>query len=82
MLAGFIAIITQGSIDHGFGNIVQSYKDSDRIVWQEFELDPRYRHTFWTIMIGVILGGAGKNYCCSQSFMQRMLACKDHRNVN
>jgi len=83
MLAGFIAIIVKGSIDHdGFGNIVDTYRMGNRSVWTDFQFDPRYRHTFWSIVVGGVLGRWGNSFCTSQTFVQRFLACKDHRNVN
>ena len=82
MLSGFIAIIVKGSIDHGgFSNISDAYREGGRNVWAEFQGDPRYRLTVWSILIGGILGGSGSVYCCSQSFIQRMLACKNQKNV-
>jgi len=82
MLGGFISIIIKGSVDHGgFSEIIQTYRDGNRNVWGDFEGDPRYRHTFWSILIGGVIGGSGNAYCTSQSFVQRMLACKNQRNV-
>ena len=46
------------------------------------QIDPRFRHTFWTIIIGSFLGGSGNNFCVSQSFIQRILACKNQKDVS
>jgi len=82
MMSGFMAIIVKGSMDHGgISNIYQSYSDANRIVWKDFQFDHRYRHTFWSITIGNVLGGMGNNFCTSQGFFQRLAACKDHRNM-
>ena len=82
MLAGFVAIIVKGSIDNGgFDEIADTYRAGNRSVWDDFSFDPRYRHTFWSIVIGGALGGWGNSFCTSQSFVQRVLACKNHKNV-
>ena len=71
-----------GSYDHGgLGNIYQTYAENGRVNFSEFSLDPKSRHMFWTIMIGTVIGGQGNYYCTSQSFSQRMLACKDKKNM-
>ena len=71
-----------GSYDHGgLASIYETYSENDRVNFSEFSLDPRYRHTFWTIMIGTVIGGQANYYCTSQSFSQRMLACKDKKNM-
>ena len=80
MLSGFIAIIIKGSLDYGgFSYISESYRESGRYVWAEFMPDPRYRHTVWSILIGGLVGANG--FCVSQSFIQRLLACKNQKNV-
>ena len=38
--------------------------------------DPTIRHTFWSIVIGGTFGIWGNFFCCTQSFTQRMLACR------
>jgi len=82
MLAGFVAILAKGSIDHdGFGNVLDSYRAGNRTVWDDFQPDPRYRHTFWSIVIGGVLGTWGNSFCTSQSFVQRALSCKDKRDI-
>lgn len=83
MLAGFVAIIVKGAVDFdGFDKIVDTYRAGERSVWDDFQFDPRYRHTFWSIVIGGTLGTWGNSFCTSQSMVQRMLACKNHYNVS
>lgn len=38
--------------------------------------DPTIRHTFWSVVIGGTFGIWGNFFCCTQSFTQRMLACR------
>ena len=45
------------------------------LVFYSFELDPRIRHTFWTISVGGTFLWLGI-YGVSQSMVQRFLACK------
>ena len=82
MLAGFFAVIIKGSNDHGgYANLLDFYKGGGRNIWNEFSFDPRIRHTFWSIIIGGTMGNWGNSYCTSQSMVQRVLACKDNKNV-
>ena len=46
MLAGFLAVLIKGSLDHGAAKITETYRLGARNVWGDFMLDPRYRHTF------------------------------------
>jgi len=39
--------------------------------------DPRYRHTFWSILFGGVFGNWGNCWCSHQSMVQRMLACRN-----
>ena len=82
MISGFVAFIIVGSQDHeSFANILETYKIGGRNVWDDFSFDPRIRHTFWSIIIGGTMGNWGNSYCTSQSMVQRVLACKDNKNV-
>ena len=51
------------------------FKSGDRYP-QQFELDPRYRHTFWALAIGNSTGGTLASYVCQQYKVQRYLSCK------
>ena len=83
MLAGFVAIIAKGVVDYdGFDNILDTYRAGERNVWDDFQFDPRYRHTFYSIVIGGVLGTWGNGFCCNQAMVQRILACRDHANVS
>jgi hypothetical protein len=62
--------------------MTETFREGQRDVWDDFEFDPRYRHTFWSIVVGGTLGTWGNSYSTSQSMVQRMLACKDHNSVN
>ena len=52
MFSGFFAIIVVAVIDFdGFGNIWSAVSRGHRNQGQ-FELDPRFRHTIWSVLIG------------------------------
>ena len=53
------------------------YRLGGRNVWNEFMADPRYRHTFWSILFGGVFGNWGNCWCSHQSMVQRMLACRN-----
>ena len=55
--------------------IIKIFKSGDRYP-QQFELDPRYRHTFWALAIGNSTGGTLASYVCQQYKVQRYLSCK------
>ena len=81
MISGFIGIIAQGVADHGFDTIRETFQLGGRNIWDDFMGDPRYRHTFWSIVLGGIFGTWGNNWCGNQSMVQRMLACKNRRDL-
>lgn len=81
MLSGFLGILIKGTVDHGTTTIFDTFRLGGRNVWDDFMFDPRYRHTFWSIVLGGVFGTWGNSYCSTQSMVQRMLACKDKRDM-
>jgi len=76
MVAGFVTILAVTCIDFGgFMNVVNLNISGDRYP-QQYELDPRYRHTFWALAIGNSTGGTLASYVCQQYKVQRYLSCK------
>ena len=59
MISGFLAIVIKGAIDHGFTEIKDTFRLGERKNWDDFMLDPRYRHTFWSIVFGGLFGSWG-----------------------
>lgn len=57
------------------------YRLGGRNVWNEFMADPRYRHTFWSILFGGVFGNWGNCWCSHQSMVQRMLACRNKTDM-
>ena len=76
MLSGFLAVIISAAIDfEGFGKVFEINVENGRLP-QQYEFDPRYRHTFWTVLIGNCLGAKIASFCCQQYKVQRYLSCK------
>ena len=66
MLSGFIVIIIVASIDfEGFGNIFEIVDNGGRLP-KQYEFDPRYRHTFWTVLIGNCVGAEMASFIVQQ----------------
>ena len=66
MLSGFIVIIIVASIDfEGFGNIFEIVDNGGRLP-KQYEFDPRYRHTFWTVLIGNCAGAEMASFIVQQ----------------
>ena len=81
MIAGFLSVIIEGSINFGgFGPIREAYETGGRVV-NEFSGDPTIRHSFWSVVIGGTLGTWGNLFCATQSFTQRMLACRTDKEM-
>jgi len=81
LLAGFFGILAKGVAEFGFNDILNHYDAGGRIVWDDFTFDPRVRHTFWSIVIGGVFGDFGNSWCASQNMMQRVLACRNKRDI-
>ena len=77
MVSGFLVIVTVCAIDFGgFGNLMAITKSGGRTEWLDFEIDPRYRHTFWSVVIGNCTGAEMASFTCQQYKVQRYLSCK------
>nr|XP_039268550.1 sodium-coupled monocarboxylate transporter 1-like [Styela clava] len=82
MISGFLVVIIQGSINlGGFSNIWKEAVNGGRIDFVHFEIDPRIRHTFWTILIGGSVLNASVNGC-NQSQIQRYVCCRTKRDAS
>jgi len=76
MISGFVAILIVTSMDFGgLTEILKIANDGGRFP-NQFEFDPRYRHTFWSVIFGNSTGFAVASYTCQQYKVQRYLSCK------
>ncbi|XP_033096745.1 sodium-coupled monocarboxylate transporter 1-like [Anneissia japonica] len=81
MIAGFIAVIIKGSIDMGgFSNVWDIANKGGRIEFVDFRVDPRVRHSFWSICIGGFFTWIAI-YGVNQSQVQRYLSCKTMKDA-
>ncbi|XP_034035062.1 sodium/iodide cotransporter [Thalassophryne amazonica] len=79
MLSGFVAIFIRGIVlVGGPTRVLEIAQNGSRINFNSFELDPRKRYTFWTLLVGgsvVWLSMYGMN----QAQVQRYISCKTER---
>ncbi|XP_060082920.1 sodium-coupled monocarboxylate transporter 1-like [Ylistrum balloti] len=74
MVAGILAIVIQGSISvGGLENVWQVNKEWDRIEFFDFNPDPTQRHSFWSLVIGGMVGWTA-TYGVNQASVQRYCA--------
>ena len=81
LLSGFFGILIKGGLDFGFDDVVSHYRAGGRNVWDDFSFDPRVRHSFFSIVLGGVFGDMGNVWCSSQSMVQRVLACRNKRDI-
>merc|ERR1711892_1212464 len=81
LLSGFFGILIKGGLDFGFDDVVSHYRAGGRNVWGDFSFDPRVRHSFFSIVLGGVFGDMGNVWCSSQSMVQRVLACRNKRDI-
>ncbi|XP_070558796.1 sodium-dependent multivitamin transporter-like [Ptychodera flava] len=80
MFSGLLAVIIQGCIDLGGGDVAwQIAKDSGRIYFADWSLDPTVRHTIWSIFIGYSFG-VFPTFGVSQATAQRFFSCRSVRD--
>ncbi|XP_070534914.1 sodium-coupled monocarboxylate transporter 2-like isoform X2 [Ptychodera flava] len=81
MVAGFLAVIIQGSINvGGWGRVMEICIEGERIEFDNFSFDPTIRHTFWTICVGGLFTWLAI-YGINQSQVQRYLTCRTERDA-
>ncbi|XP_069102394.1 sodium-coupled monocarboxylate transporter 1-like isoform X2 [Argopecten irradians] len=74
MVAGILAIVIQGSISvGGLDKVWQVNEDWDRIKFFDFNPDPTQRHSFWSLVIGGMVGWTA-TYGVNQAAVQRYCA--------
>ena len=81
MLSGFLVIVIVAAIDfEGFGNVFRIAYEGGRLP-KQYEFDPRYRHTFWTVLIGNCTGAEMASFVCQQ-YKDSDLSCLMAPEVN
>ncbi|XP_025093119.1 sodium-coupled monocarboxylate transporter 2-like [Pomacea canaliculata] len=75
IFAGLLAVLIQGSIVMGgFGNAWLIASNRSRIVFDEFDFDPKTRHTVWSMVVGGLFFWVYL-YGINQAQVQRCLSC-------
>ncbi|XP_060131414.1 sodium/iodide cotransporter [Zootoca vivipara] len=81
MLSGFVAILIQGTILVGSpAQVLAIAYNNSRINFNDFNLDPRSRYTFWTFIFGGTMVWLSM-YGVNQAQVQRYVACKTEREA-
>ncbi|XP_025093134.1 sodium-coupled monocarboxylate transporter 2-like isoform X2 [Pomacea canaliculata] len=75
IFAGLLAVLIQGSIVMGgFSNAWLIASNRSRIVFDEFDFDPKTRHTVWSMVVGGLFFWVYL-YGINQAQVQRCLSC-------
>lgn len=81
LVCGFVALVAQSWVDFGsFSDIWEVSKNGSRIEFLDMDIDPRTRHSIWSIVIGGTFGVWGWTYCASQAQIQRYVSCNSKKN--
>ncbi|CAG5134775.1 unnamed protein product, partial [Candidula unifasciata] len=76
MLAGMCAVIIQGFlVDGGAAQVWQDNYDGRRVEFFNFSFDPRVRHTFWSLLIGIFFVWLPP-YTVDQQMVQRFSSAR------
>ncbi|KAG7230675.1 hypothetical protein INR49_025392 [Caranx melampygus] len=81
MLSGFVAIFIQGTIlVGGPGLVLEIAKNASRINFNDFNVDPRQRYSFWSLTVGGALVWLSM-YSVNQAQVQRYISCRTEKEA-
>ncbi|XP_077977806.1 sodium-coupled monocarboxylate transporter 1-like [Glandiceps talaboti] len=81
MIAGFLAVIIRGSVKNGgWGNVMDVCNDGGRIEFDNFDPDPTYRLSYWSICVGGSFTWLAI-YGVNQSQVQRYMTIRSERDA-
>ncbi|CAL1537176.1 unnamed protein product, partial [Lymnaea stagnalis] len=81
MLAGMVAVLIKGFIVSGGGRDVWNINyDGMRVEFFNFDFDPRVRHTFWSLIIGIFFVWLPP-YTVDQQMVQRFSSAKSMKDA-
>uniref|UniRef100_A0A3B4YST0 Solute carrier family 5 member 5 n=1 Tax=Seriola lalandi dorsalis TaxID=1841481 RepID=A0A3B4YST0_SERLL len=81
MLSGFVAILIQGTVLVGGPALVlEIAKNGSRINFNDFDVDPRRRYTFWSLSVGGAFVWLSM-YSVNQAQVQRYISCRTQRDA-
>ncbi|GAA6232895.1 sodium/iodide cotransporter [Lates japonicus] len=79
MLSGFVAIFIHGTVlVGGPAQVLEIAKNGSRINFNDFDVDPRRRYTFWSLSVGGALVWLSM-YGVNQAQVQRYISCRSER---
>uniref|UniRef100_A0A4W6CM76 Solute carrier family 5 member 5 n=1 Tax=Lates calcarifer TaxID=8187 RepID=A0A4W6CM76_LATCA len=79
MLSGFVAIFIHGTVlVGGPAKVLEIAKNGSRINFNDFDVDPRRRYTFWSLSVGGALVWLSM-YSVNQAQVQRYISCRSER---
>ncbi|XP_077983129.1 sodium-coupled monocarboxylate transporter 1-like [Glandiceps talaboti] len=81
IVVGFLMVIIRGSIDNGgWGNVMKICREGGRIEFDNFDVDPTYRLSYWTMCVGGLFTFLGI-YGVNQGQVQRYMSCRSEREA-
>ncbi|KAG7487906.1 hypothetical protein MATL_G00028490 [Megalops atlanticus] len=81
MFSGFVAIFIQGTVlVGGPAKVLEIANNGSRINFNDFDLDPRRRYTFWTFTVGGTMLWLSM-YGMNQAQVQRYISCKTEKEA-
>lgn len=81
MFSGFLAIFIHGTVlVGGPARVLEIASNESRINFNNFELDPRRRYTFWSLTVGGTLVWLSM-YGVNQAQVQRYISCRTEREA-
>ncbi|XP_076009178.1 sodium/iodide cotransporter isoform X2 [Genypterus blacodes] len=81
MLAGFLAIFIHGTVLVGGPAVVlERANNGSRMNFDDFDMDPRKRYTFWSLLVGGTMVWLSM-YGVNQAQVQRYVSCRTERQA-
>uniref|UniRef100_A0A8C7Z9J8 Solute carrier family 5 member 5 n=1 Tax=Oryzias sinensis TaxID=183150 RepID=A0A8C7Z9J8_9TELE len=81
MLFGFVAIYIRGTIlVGGPAQVLEIANNGSRINFNDFDVDPRKRYTFWSLTVGGAMVWLSM-YGVNQAQVQRYISCRTERDA-
>ncbi|XP_072245395.1 sodium/iodide cotransporter [Leuresthes tenuis] len=79
MLSGFVAVLIHGTVlVGGPARVLEIANNGSRINFDDFDVDPRKRYTFWSLSVGGTLVWLSM-YGVNQAQVQRYISCRSER---
>ncbi|RUS76533.1 hypothetical protein EGW08_015705 [Elysia chlorotica] len=81
IFAGIFTVIGKATVDAGgLETVWRINKDTGRIIFDDFSLDPRVRHTFWNMSVAITFYWLAIHF--SQTSVQRLVSTRSMQDAN